>query len=541
MSEHKNINNQYVVAELEGIRSKLSDLEQSLSKTTLVKTDGTNIITVDATAAFIIQNGMIKTVNKQMREITGYPENELVGISPLTIILPEDRTTLEKLLANTNGSQSPSVYEFRILTKHASTKWVIAKISSFKNNGSQAMVANLIDITDHKRERQSQKTIWDRYYDLCENITDMILCITPAGQTIYANRAWCDLLGYRNETLSRLSIFELLPQDHREHYQGLIQRAVSGENLNNIATVLIDNNGKRIPVEGSINCKFVDNKPEYLRMMLHDVTQRKKEQEQAEAMLLEAQELNRKLKLTNRELEDFAHIASHDLQEPLRKISSFGDLLKESLNDRLDDDDKENLDFMIDGAKRMQLMINDLLTYSRITTKAKPFTSVDPNKVLDDLKKVELANIINEAGGRLIVPQPLPIISGDLSQIYQLFQNLILNAFKFRREKITPTVTITSTPIQNGRVKFYVQDNGIGIDPEYHQQIFTMFKRLHSREQYKGTGIGLAVCKKIVDRHSGEIGLTSKEDEGSTFWFTLPRVDSFFVNNNKNSVSRNNE
>jgi PAS domain S-box-containing protein len=530
MSNPKNKHS--ILAELEGIRNKICELEQSLLNNNLDKIDSIKVIEQDATARFVTQNGIIQTVNKQMREITGYPEDELLGISPLTIILPEDRTSIEKLIADTNGSQSPSVQEFRILTKGASTRWVIAKISAFKNNGSQQMVANLIDITDHKKEERSQKRLSDRYYDLCENITDMVLCTTPAGQTIYANKAWCSLLGYSPEMIGKLSVFEFLPQDYREHYRGLIQRAVSGENLSNISTLLLDNHGKRIPFEGSINCKFVDSKPEYLRITLHDVTTRNKEQQQAEAMLAEAQELNRKLQSTNRELEDFAHIASHDLQEPLRKISSFGDLLKESLDETLDDDDRENLNFMIDGAKRMQVTINDLLTYSRITTRAQPFTSVDPNKVIDDLRKVELANVIEEAKGRVVVPQPLAIIGGDPSQIYQLFQNLLLNAFKFRREKIIPTVKITSTPVQNGRIKFYVQDNGIGIDPEYHQQIFTMFKRLHSREQYKGTGIGLAICKKIIIRHDGEIGVDSKEGDGSTFWFTLPRAESSVANIN---------
>ena len=232
------------------------------------------------------------------------------------------------------------------------------------------------------------------------------------------------------------------------------------------------------------------------------------------------------MKQSNQELEDFAHIASHDLQEPLRKINSFGDLLKESLNDKLIDDERENFDYMIDGAKRMQIMINDLLSYSRITTKKEPFQSVDPNKVINDLKKLELANILDYTQGRLLVPQPLLIINGDSSQIYQLFQNLITNGFKFHRQGVNPTVTIRCISAPNNKIKFYIQDNGIGIEPEYYEQIFTMFKRLHSREQYSGTGIGLAICKKIIQRHGGEIGVESKLGEETTFWFTLPNLSN---------------
>jgi PAS domain S-box-containing protein len=526
MDTQENINNQYIISELAGICQQLSDLEKSLANNPLDMKNNTGLLNEDSTAAFIMQNGTIKTVNKQMFEITGYPEHELIGISPLTFVIPEDRTPLEKYIANVNDKESPSVFEFRILTKSSNTKWVLAKVSSARYNGSKTVAANLIDITDHKKTEQSNIVIWERYEDICENMDDMILCATPAGQTIYANRTLCDLCGYSSATITKLSVFEILPQDYREYYRGLIQRAISGESISNIAMDLLDKNGNRFPVEGSINCRFIDDKPEYLRMTIHDVTKVKQERAESEKMLLEAKELNFKLKQSNRELEDFAHIASHDLQEPLRKISSFGDLVRDSMKDRLNTDEKENLDFMIDGARRMQLMINDLLTYSRITTKAKPFQSVDPNKVIDDLKNIELASIIEKTNGTLVIPRPLLIISGDPSQIYQLFQNVILNAFKFHKPEIKPIVKITCTPVQNGRIQFYIQDNGIGIDPEYHQQIFTMFKRLHSRESYQGTGIGLAICKKIVQRHSGEIGIKSEESDGTTFWFTLPSIAS---------------
>jgi PAS domain S-box-containing protein len=526
MDTRENINNQYVISELAGICQQLSDLEKSLVNNPLDTKATTSPLNEDSTAAFIMQDGTIKNVNKPMCEMSGYPEHELIGISPLTFVIPEDRTPLEKYMASVNDKESPSVFEFRILTKSSNTKWVLAKVSSVRNNGSQITAANLIDITDHKKTEQSNIAVWERYQDLCENMDDMILCMTPAGQIIYANRAICNLFGYSSVTINKLSVFEILPQDYREHYRGLIQRATSGESISNIAMDLLNKDGKRIPVEGSINCRFIDEKPDYLRIIIHDVTKRKEEQAEAESMLLEARELNTKLKQSNRELEDFAHIASHDLQEPLRKISSFGGLVKDSLKDKLSTDEKENLDFMIDGAKRMQLMINDLLTYSRITTKAKSFQSVDPNTVINDLRNIELANIIEETTGTLVIPRPLLIISGDPSQIYQLFQNLNLNAFKFHKPDVKPIIKITCTPVQNGRIQFYIQDNGIGIEPEYHEQIFTMFKRLHSRESFKGTGIGLAVCKKIVQRHGGEIGLKSKHGEGTTFWFTLPSIAS---------------
>jgi signal transduction histidine kinase len=235
--------------------------------------------------------------------------------------------------------------------------------------------------------------------------------------------------------------------------------------------------------------------------------------------------LNSRLDASNRELQDFAYVASHDLREPLRKISSFGELLSQSLKDRLTTDERENLGFMVDGASRMQAMIDDLLTYSRVTTQAAPRKMVDLNHVLDELRTLELASRIEETGATLLVPQPLPQVYGDVFQLRQLLQNLIANALKFHRPDVPPEVAIVEGEAEEGMVCIGVRDNGIGIPAEHLEQIFTMFKRLHSRTLYEGTGIGLAVCKKIVERHGGRIWVESASGEGSTFWFTLPSSD----------------
>jgi PAS domain S-box-containing protein len=520
--DKKDLSGKKIISELTEIRQRLSDVEQSLETTSMDTIACKNPTTENPTASFKIKDGVIKSINKQMREVTGYSEQELIGISPLIFLVPEDRNPLEKYIAKTNSKGSPTVFEFRVLTKNLKTKWVIAQVSSVSGNGTKEAIANLIDITEHKRTEESEKATWERSKDFCENINDMILCLATGGNIIFANRDCRNLIGYGEEDISRLSIFELFPEEYREHYREVMQRAISGEQITGYSTVLLDKNGKRTPVEGNMNCRFVEGKPDYVRLLLHDMTKRKKEQANAEASLLKAQELNKKLKQSNQELEDFAHIASHDLQEPLRKINSFGELLKESLNDRLKDDESENFAYMIDGAKRMQIMINDLLVYSRITTQRKRSQAVDPNQVINDLKKLELANILDETKGHLLIPQPLLLVNGDPSQVYQLFQNLITNGFKFCRQDVKPTVTVRSTSVPNKKTKFYVQDNGIGIEPEYNEQVFTMFKRLHSREQYSGTGIGLAICKKIVLRHGGEIGVESQIGEGSTFWFVLP-------------------
>ncbi|MBN1391761.1 MAG: HAMP domain-containing protein [Sedimentisphaerales bacterium] len=245
------------------------------------------------------------------------------------------------------------------------------------------------------------------------------------------------------------------------------------------------------------------------RQLRSEVAERKKTQEA--------------LEVSNRNLTDFVYVASHDLREPLRKISSFGQLLQQSLQGKFSEDDQENLDFMIDGSDRMTMMIDGLLTYSRVNTKDILFETVDLNKVIEQLKELELSMALEETGGVIDVPRPLPKVYADPVQIQQLLQNLIANGLKYRNKEVKPRITIKAEEVNGDKAKIEVQDNGIGIAPEYRDEIFKMFKRLHSRKEkdYDGCGIGLSVCKRIVERHGGKIGVESDPGAGSTFWFTI--------------------
>jgi signal transduction histidine kinase len=243
--------------------------------------------------------------------------------------------------------------------------------------------------------------------------------------------------------------------------------------------------------------------------------------QQLESEIAERKRTQKALQISNRDLTDFVYVASHDLREPLRKISSFGQLLQKSLQGKLSDDERENLEFMIDGSDRMTMMIDGLLTYSRVNTKSTPFETVDLNEVIERLKELELGMLLEETGSVIEVPQPLPKVHADPVQMEQLLQNLIANGIKYRKEGVKPRITIKAKEVSDNKVRIEVQDNGIGIAPEYHDEIFKMFKRLHSRREYDGCGIGLSVCKKVVERHGGRIGVESEPDVGSTFWFTI--------------------
>jgi signal transduction histidine kinase len=221
---------------------------------------------------------------------------------------------------------------------------------------------------------------------------------------------------------------------------------------------------------------------------------------------------------SNADLAQFAYVASHDLQEPLRMVSSYLQLIEQRYKDKLDAAGTEFMNYAVDGATRMQTMINDLLTFSRVGTRGKPFEPTDCEVILDQtLANLQMAIEESQA---IITHDPLPTVMSDDTQMVLLFQNLIGNAIKFRTQE---QMRVHISAQAKGREwVFSVRDNGIGIDPQYFERLFVIFQRLHSKEEYPGTGIGLAVCKRVVERHGGKIWVESQPGQGSTFYFTIP-------------------
>ena len=253
--------------------------------------------------------------------------------------------------------------------------------------------------------------------------------------------------------------------------------------------------------------------------ILQDISKRKKAESLAQRYADELLVRNRELENRNEELNQFAHVASHDLQEPLRMVSSYCDLIAKRYKDRLDEDGIEFLGYAIDGAQRMQELIRDLLSYSRVGRSDTPSAPVNMNTVIETVKD-NLKDTLVRRQGSVHVPSPLPVIMGHERDIARMMQNLIGNGIKYNTSA-NPTVTITAAQEGNFYV-FAVKDNGIGIHEKFHKRIFEMFKRLHTRDEYSGTGIGLAIVRKVVDIHKGTIDVVSAPNKGTTFLVRIP-------------------
>jgi len=261
--------------------------------------------------------------------------------------------------------------------------------------------------------------------------------------------------------------------------------------------------------------KVRNNGDSHMAGVLINITEHKTTEEKLK-------QLAEKLSQSNKELEQFAYVASHDLQEPLRMVASYIQLLQRRYKGKLSGEADEFINYAVDGVIRMKTLINDLLVYSRVNTKESPLEDVDINKVVDQTRTNLHAAI--EESGATINSEPLPVVKANNLQINQLFQNLISNAIKFRKPDTAPVVNISAKHAGDEWL-FTVQDNGIGIDKEFSDKIFVIFQRLHNSSEYPGTGIGLAICKRIVEKLGGHLWVESNPGEGSTFNFTIPDRD----------------
>ena len=353
-----------------------------------------------------------------------------------------------------------------------------------------------------------------QFRGLLEAAPDAIVIVDQRGAIRIVNRQTEVLFGYPRDELIGQRVEVLLPErfrhahtDHRGQYATGPRTRPMGIGLELIAR---RKDGSEFPVEISLS-PMASATRQLVISTIRDVTDRKQAEERLKAAAAD-------LARSNTELEQFAYVASHDLQEPLRMVASYTQLLARRYRSKLDQDADEFISFAVDGARRMQELINDLLAYSRVGTRALQLERVDANRVVDEVVR-DLAPAIADSGGS-VTRDELPSLQADPTQLRQLFQNLIANGIKFRRPTQEPRVHVSAA--RDGcRWVFGVGDNGIGIEPQYVERIFVLFQRLHTRDEYPGTGIGLAICKKIVERHGGAMWVESEPGHGTTFGFSL--------------------
>ncbi|MGE5465929.1 MAG: sensor histidine kinase [Ignavibacteria bacterium] len=384
-------------------------------------------------------------------------------------------------------------------------------------------------------------TVSDRYLaEILRIAEDAIISVDAAQHIILFNHAAERIFGYRAEEALGQPLDILLPQRLRQahggHMKGFADAPETAKVMGRRGEILGQRrDGSEFPCEASIS-KLATPNGLVFTVILRDITDRKAaeralrkahdelEQRVAErtAELTTANrrlaEQTTELARSNADLEQFASVASHDLQEPLRMVASYTQLLAKRYRGRLDADADEFMQYAVDGAVRMQRLINDLLAFSRVGTRGKEFAPTPLDGVMERVR-ANLRAAIEESGAQ-ITAAPLPVVSADATQMELLLQNLVSNAIKFRGEK-PPRIDIAAGR-QDGAWRIDVRDEGIGIDPRYAERIFVIFQRLHTTADYPGTGIGLAVCKKIVERHGGRIWVTTAPGGGACFSFTLP-------------------
>lgn len=423
-----------------------------------------------------------------------------------------------------------SVSDFIVRTTYIFLIGVLSSMISKETYGQtreKMMMKKLAE--DARLAQESLQEQTNLYENLLKAQSDLDegVSITEGQKFVYVNDALCRIYGYTEaELLSKSSFLDLIPEEERQLVKNRFKARLSGETSTDFGeTTVIRKDGKVINIEYST--RFMDaSQPARLFTLIRDVTDQKRAQRELKH---KAKELQR----SNEELQSFAYAASHDLQEPLRKIISFGDRLMMNFNDKLGETGNDYIGRMQNAAIRMQQLIDNLLTYTRLSYQPPDLTEIDVNDVINDVI-ADMEDVIQNSDAKVEVGD-LPKLPVNPIQMRQMFQNLISNAIKFCKPDVKPHITITSEITTGSEIeeandfhhrkkfcRIYIKDNGIGFESKYAEKIFFIFQRLHGQQEFRGTGIGLAICKKIADAHNGLISAKSEPGKGSTFIVTLP-------------------
>ena len=458
-------------------------------------------------------DGKIIYTNPSYDSILGYNSGELIGRKSTDLYWnPEERKSWFSALKD-NGLVRD--FEVKLKKKDGNQIWISINTSPISFGGNKAVMGTIQDISDRKKAEKELRESEELYRTIFENSDDAFELLEVLFDKDNSPYDW---------------IF-LDVNDAFEHQTGLKKKNVLGKRAKEVIPGIEDywitalgkvaKTGKSEHIEdyNQDTNRWYDDyifkyKENQVGVLFRDITERKKSEGELKKILGE-------LKRSNEELEQFAYVSSHDLQEPLRTIASFTQLLERRYKGKFDSDADEFMDYIVEAAVRMKEQIEGLLEYSRVATKGKEFQPANLNEILNQTIQT-LHTSIEESNAKINVDE-LPTVIGDANQLQRIFQNLISNAIKFRKQEEPLKINIYANKnIYSNEYVFSIEDNGIGIEEQYSERIFTIFQRLHTREEYKGTGIGLSIVKRIIERHGGRVWVESEPGIGSTFYFALP-------------------
>jgi PAS domain S-box-containing protein len=485
-------------------------------------------------------HGKIISANPAAEKMLGLSFDQMKGktsTDPRWKSIHEDGSTFQSeehpvMVALKSGKKVNNVIMGIFYPNNEQFRWIKINATPLYKKEEQTpyqIYSTFEDITEQQKDKEAFNQSQKLLQDIINGFPSIIFVKDIEGRFLIINNKLEELLGIKNEEIRGKTDYDLFTKEIAEYYrfndQKVIEerRAIHFEEEADLIDghhtfiankfPLFDNNGKPYGV-GSISTDITERKllEEKLKEAHDNLEQ--KVQERTEELL----KSNIELKRSNEELERFAYVSSHDLQEPLRMVTLYSQLLERRYKDNLDSDADDFIGYIIEGAHRMRQLIDDLLEYSRVNSQTVEFEKVNLEKVLD----VVLHNLaISIAENNVTIShEPLPDVFADKNQLIQVFQNLISNAIKFHGNN-PPEINIAVQKDKKEMI-FAISDNGIGIKPEHQKQIFEVFKRLHTREQHPGTGIGLSITQKIINHHGGRIWVESKLGKGSIFYFTIP-------------------
>ena len=457
-------------------------------------------------------DGYFLKLNAAWTRTLGWSDEELKAQPFLAFVHPDDADATVEAATRLAGGTEVVGFDNRYRCKDGSYRWISWNARAVRERG--IIIAAARDITDRKVAEQELRRARDLLDSIVENIPNMVFMKDAKElRFVLFNRAGEELLGRQREEMLGKNDYDFFPKEEADFFTAKDREVLANGKLLEIPAEPIQTKERGTRILHTTKVPMFDERgqPLYLLGISADITDRQRAEE-------ELKQTARELARSNQELEVFAYVASHDLQEPLRAVAGFVQLLQQQYQGKLDARADEYIQFVVSGATRMQALIIGLLEYSRVETHGKPFVPTDCEQVFTEVC-ANLRVAINESAA-VVTHDPLPTVMADPPQLAQVFQNLIANGIKFHGASAP---RVHCGVVQFGdEWKFSVRDNGIGFEPKYADKIFVLFQRLHTQREYPGTGLGLAICRRIVERHGGRIWVESTPGAGTTFYFTLP-------------------